>query len=56
MRDSNKSLLSITGNVSKVATTIDGFLGTLADIFLPLAPFAPILFGVSLVLFFTFSS
>jgi TolB-like protein len=52
MSNSNKSLLSLTGNVSKIAAPIGGFLGTLADIFSPLAPFAPILFGISLVLFF----
>lgn len=52
MSNSNKSLLSLTGNVSKIAAPIGGFLGTLADIFSPLAPFAPILFGTSLVLFF----
>jgi TolB-like protein len=54
MSNQNKSLLSLTGNVSKVAAPIGGFLGTLADIFSPLAPFAPILFGVSLLLFFYF--
>ena len=54
MNKQSNSFFSLSSNVSKVAAPIGGFLGTLADIFSPLAPFAPIIFVVSLVLFFYF--
>jgi|TARA_B100001971_G_scaffold71090_1_gene65570 TolB-like protein len=47
-----KRLLALTDKGSKLVAGISGVIGTLADIFSPLAPFAPILFSVSLVLFF----
>ena len=50
---SEKQDISIlSSNVSKVAAPLGGFLATLCDIFSPLAPFAPILFIISIMAFF----
>ena len=54
MNVENKSFGTLTGNVSKIAAPVGGFLGTLSDIFSPLAPFAPIILGLSFISFLYF--
>ena len=49
-----KTLGSIIEDGSKIAVPVGGFLGTLSDIFGPLAPFSVVLFGLSLLTFVYF--
>ena len=51
MNVENKSFGTLIGNVTKIAAPVGGFLGTLSDIFSPLAPFAPIILGLSFISF-----
>ena len=49
-----KTIGSIIEDGSKIAIPVGGFLGTLSDIFGPLAPFSVVLFGLSLLTFVYF--
>ncbi len=45
---------SVIANGSKIAGPTSGLIGALSDAFSPLAPFAPIIFGISLLIFLFF--
>ena len=49
-----KTMGSVVADGSRIAGPVSGLIGFFADAFSPLAPFAPIIFGVSLLLFLYF--
>jgi len=49
-----KTMGSVIANGSKIAGPASGLIGALSDAFSPLAPFAPIIFGLSLLIFLFF--
>jgi TolB-like protein len=49
-----KTMGSVVADGSKIAGPVSGLIGFFADAFSPLAPFAPIILGVSLLLFLYF--
>jgi|TARA_Y100000294_G_scaffold164154_1_gene170665 TolB-like protein len=49
-----KTMGSVIANGSKIAGPTSGLIGALSDAFSPLAPFAPIIFGISLLIFLFF--
>ena len=48
----NNSFSSLISGSTKIAGPVSGLIGTLADVFSPLAPFAPIILVISLITFF----
>ena len=46
-----KTMSSVVTDGSKIAGPVSGLIGALSDAFSPLAPFAPIIFGLSLLIF-----
>ena len=46
-----KTMSSVVTDGSKIAGPVSGLIGALSDAFSPLAPFAPVIFGLSLLIF-----
>jgi len=46
-----KTMSSVVTDGSKIAGPVSGMIGALSDAFSPLAPFAPVIFGLSLLIF-----
>ena len=54
MAKTQATMGSVIANGSKIAGPASGLIGALSDAFSPLAPFAPIIFGISLLIFLFF--